>query len=169
MLSSRGFSLLEVLIATTIVATAVAALAQLLVMAAAANAGARSMTLATVIAAQKVEQLRSLAWSFDVNGSPVSDPGLAASPTDSLRTNRAGFCDFLDRNGRSLGECAAPPAGAAYLRRWSIEPLPDDPGNVLVLQVLVTQRFNRGIEQQTNRRVPDEARVITARTRKGSS
>jgi prepilin-type N-terminal cleavage/methylation domain-containing protein len=164
--SRRGFSLLEVLMATTIVASALAGLAQLVVMSANANASAKTATLATVLAAQKMEQLRSLAWAFDSFGLPLSDPRLAASPFDSLRTNSAGFCDFLDKNGQSLAEDTTPPPGAAYLRRWSIEPLRADPDNVLVLQVLVTQRFSRGIDRPINRRTPGDARIISIRTRK---
>jgi prepilin-type N-terminal cleavage/methylation domain-containing protein len=166
MFSQRGFSLLEVLIAATIVAAAVAGLAQLVVIATAANARAKTATMATVLAAQKMEQLRSLAWALDIHGSPVSDPRLAASPSGSLRNNSPGFCDFLDQNGRLLGEATVPPGGAVYLRRWSIEPLPADPGNVLVLQVLVTQRFSRGIDERAIRRMPDEARIVSVRTRK---
>jgi prepilin-type N-terminal cleavage/methylation domain-containing protein len=167
--SQRGFTLVEVLIATTIVAAAAAALVQLLVMATAANARAKTTTLATVLAVQKTEQLRSLVWGFDPVEGPVSDPRLAASPADSLTTNSAGFCDFLDGHGEPLGEGPRPPAGAVYLRRWSIEPLPGDPDNVLVLQVLVTQRFTRAIDAHPNRRLPDEARIIGVKARKPMS
>jgi prepilin-type N-terminal cleavage/methylation domain-containing protein len=166
MLSQRGFSLLEVLIAAAVVAVAVATLAQLVVLATAANARAKTTTMATVLAAQKIEQLRSLEWNFDRLEGPVSDPRLTASPSDSLRRNISGFCDFLDRNGESLGDRPDPPADAVYLRRWSIEPLPADPANVLVLQVLVTQRFTRGIGEQADRRLPDEARIVSIKSRK---
>ncbi len=166
MFSQRGFSLLEVLIAAAVVAATIATLAQLVVLATAANARATTTTMATVLAAQKMEQLRSLEWSFDRVEGPVSDPRLAASPSDSLRKNSAGFCDFVDRNGQSLGERTDPPAGAVYVRRWSIEPLPADPDNVLVLQVLVTQRFTRGVGEHANRQWPDEARIISIKARK---
>ena len=166
MVAQRGFSLLEVLIATAVVAAALAALVQLVILATAANARAKTTTMATVLAAQKMEQLRSLEWSFDRFEGPLSDPRLVASPSDSLRKNSAGFCDFVDRNGQSLGERTDPPARAVYVRRWSIEPLPADPGNVLVLQVLVTQRFTRAVGEHANRRLPDEARIISIKARK---
>jgi prepilin-type N-terminal cleavage/methylation domain-containing protein len=166
--SERGFTLLEVLIASAIVSVALSSLAQLFVLSAHANSHARAMTVATLLAIQKMEGLRSLMWSFDARGSPLTDPRLAASPSDALRVNTAGCFDFVDSAGRSLGEATAPPARATYLRRWSIEPLPADPGNVLVLQVLVTQRFSRNIDTAaaTGRRQPDEARIVTVRTRK---
>jgi prepilin-type N-terminal cleavage/methylation domain-containing protein len=165
--SERGFTLLEVLIATTIVSVALVSLAQLFVLSAHANRSAKATTAAALLGLQKMEQLRSLTWSVDVRGSPLTDPSLAASSSDALRVNTAGFFDFVDIVGRSLGEAAAPPAGAMYLRRWSIEPLPTDPGNVLVLQVLVTQRFHRSIDTAASgRRQPDEARFVCVRTRK---
>ena len=165
--SERGFTLLEVLVATTIVSVALASLAQLFVLSAQANSNAKATTVAALLGLQKMEHLRSLSWSVDARGSPLTDPMLAASPADALRVSIAGFFDFVDGVGRSLGEAAAPPPGAMYLRRWSIEPLPADPENVLVLQVLVTQRFHRSIGMAASgRRQPDEARFICVRTRK---
>jgi prepilin-type N-terminal cleavage/methylation domain-containing protein len=166
MFSERGFSLLEVLMATTIVAVALGACAQLFVMSITASTRAKTTTRATVLAAQKMEQLRSLMWGFDSRGLPVTDPRLATSPSDSLRRNADGFCDFLDRNGQWLGEGTTPPAGSVYLRRWSIEPLPGDPDNVLVLQVLVTQRFSGDLGERAARNMFDQARIIGIRTRK---
>ena len=150
-----------------VVSVALASLAQLFVLSAQANSNAKATTAAALLGLQKMEQLRSLTWSVDARGSPLTDPMLAASSADALRVSTAGFFDFVDGVGRSLGEAAAPPPGAMYLRRWSIEPLPADPENVLVLQVLVTQRFHRSIgTAASGRRQPDEARFICVRTRK---
>jgi prepilin-type N-terminal cleavage/methylation domain-containing protein len=166
MSSQRGFSLLEVLVATTIVAVGVAALAQLFAVSTNANKHARATTLATVLAIEKMEHLRGLMWAFDHHGVPLTDPRLAVSPSDALRHNTAGFCDFVNRTGQSLGEGTAPPPGTTYVRRWSIEPLHADPGNVLVLQVLVTPRFTRDTDDASNgRRLPGEARIVSIKTR----
>src|SRR5207344_2437984 len=92
-------------------------------------------------------------WGFDALGLPVTDTttdvsavpetsggrGLSLSPAHSLGTNSEGYCDFVDAFGRPLGGGTAPPAGTAYIRRWSIEALPADPDNTIVLQVLVTR------------------------------
>jgi hypothetical protein len=171
-----------VLTATTILTVGLAALAQLFAISTRANFSAKSTTTASILAQQKMEQLRGLTWGFDTLGLPVSDfssdttvipeaptggTGLGPSPADALKTNHDGYSDFLDRYGYSLGGGATPPAGTVYIRRWSIEPLPANPNNTLVLQVLVTQLRDRGSDSSPNtRRLPDEARITSVKTRK---
>jgi hypothetical protein len=164
-----------VLVAIAILAGAVGTLAQLAVVAAHANASARIATFSALLAAQKMEQLRALTWGIDASGQSISDLstdvtvtppaahngiGLTPSPGDALQRDTPGYCDFLDANGRWLAG-GAPPSGAIYARRWSIDPLPSSPDDTLVLQVLVVRR-------RTNSTVfkrPDEARLTTVRTR----
>jgi prepilin-type N-terminal cleavage/methylation domain-containing protein len=179
----HGFSLLEVLVATTMLTVAVAGLAQLFALSTRINISARSTTFAAVLAQQKMEQLRSLTWGYDSAGVPVSDlstnitaatesptggRGLSPSPADSLRANTDGYCDFVDGSGRSLGGGTNPPAGTVYIRRWSVALLPANPANTLVLQVLVTRHRNRGEADAAGvvRRLPDEARIAAVKTRK---
>ena len=50
--------------------------------------------------------------------------------------------DYVDRGGAWVGSGATQPATAAYIRRWSIQPLPTNPNNTLVIQVLVTPIAN---------------------------
>jgi prepilin-type N-terminal cleavage/methylation domain-containing protein len=182
----KGFSLVETLIATTIMTVALAALGQLFALSTRNNQSARSTTFAATLAQQKMEQLRSLTWGFDVLGLPITDlttdianvppttdegTGLSPSPSDSLRKNYEGFCDFLDEYGQSLGTGTEPPANAMYIRRWLVEPLPANPNNTIVLQVMVTVRRNRGSSDGTlgtDRRLPDEARIVSVKTRKAA-
>jgi len=177
-----GFSLLEVLIATTVLTVGLTALAQLFAISTRANFSAKSTTMASILAQQKMEQLRALTWGFDTLGLPISDVssdttvvpespaggrGLRPSPPDSLKTNQDGYCDFVDRYGYSLGGGATPPTGTLYIRRWSIEPMPSNPDNTLVLQVLVTPWPDRGSDSTAStRRLPDEARIAGVKTRK---
>jgi prepilin-type N-terminal cleavage/methylation domain-containing protein len=154
MSSDRGFSLLEVLIATTIFAVGLLALAQLFALSITATTTAKTATMAALLGMEKMEQLRSLAWG-----------GLATSPSGVLTRNVSGFCDFVGADGQSLGEATAPPPGAAYLRRWSVEPLPADTANALVLQVRVTRWVNRAIDTIPPAR--DEANLLAVRTRRG--
>jgi prepilin-type N-terminal cleavage/methylation domain-containing protein len=152
----HGFSLLEVLCATAILTTGLAALAQLVIVSTRVNSSAKTTTVATVMAVQKMEQLRSLAWE----ASP--------SPPGALTRNSSGYCDFLDRRGQSIGGGSSSPPGTAYIRRWSIEPLPADPGNSLVLQVRVTAGPARPVDDTAGvGRRPDEVRLVTVKTRKG--
>ena len=110
----RGFSLIEALIATTIVIVALAGLAQVFVIATAASNGSKARTVATILAQDKMEEL--LAFDRDVGGG----------------------ADFIDARGQPLGAGPSPPPGTAYARRWSVEPLPHDSAGAVVVQVWVT-------------------------------
>ena len=180
--AETGSTLVEVLVATAITLTGVIAMAQLFMISTMNNTSSRSDTFSTVLAEQKLEQLRALAYGFDMSGLPVTDnesdtsvsppaasggTGLSPSPQTSLQENTAGFVDHLDMHGAVVGNDVAPPGTAVYTRRWSIEPLPTNPNNTVVLQVLVTPIRNRGQADAGNvGRLPGEARVVTVKTRK---
>lgn len=177
-----GFTLVEVMIATTLLAVSLTALAELFAVSVKNNLTARNGTFTQVLAAQKMEQLRGLTWGFDPLGLPVSDvatdttvspeaatggKGLAPSPSNTLQSNTTGYVDYLDAYGNALGGGTVVPDNTAYIRRWLIEPLPTNPNNTLVLQVLVTRRRDRGTADAGSvARAPDEARLITVKTRK---
>lgn len=178
-----GFSLTETLVATMLLATALVATAQLFAIATRSNASAERSTFAATLAQQKMEQLRGLTWGFDELGLPASDEssnlavdppaptggaGLRPSPDNALSSNTPGYVDYVDRHGVPLGGGLTPPAGAMYVRRWSIEPLPTNPNNTLVLQVLVFavgERENGGAGPVLDRK-RDEARLVGVKTRK---
>jgi len=180
--AETGTTLVEVLIATVVLLTGVLAMAQMFILSTKNNVTSRNDTLATVLAEQKLEQLRALAYGFDMAGLPVSDintdtsvsppaadggTGLQPSPATALQENTAGFVDHLDHYGAVVGNAVAAPATAQYTRRWSVEPLPTNPNNTLILQVLVTPVRNRGAADQGNvARLQGEARVMTIKTRK---
>jgi hypothetical protein len=66
-----------------------------------------------------------------------------------------------------VGNGAQAPGNAVYTRRWSIEPLPTNPNNTLIIQVLVTPIRVRGAADANNvGRLAGEARVMTIKTRK---
>ena len=180
---ARGFSLIEVMVATGLLTTALVALAQLLAMSVTANTAAKNTTFATVLAEQKLEQLRALTWGFDENGLPLSDSttdtavdpedpnsgtGLSPSPAAALQEDTPGYVDYVDRWGKIVGKDADDaPDGAIYFRRWSVEPLPTNPNNTLIIQVLVGPIRPRGANDEgAVARMSEEARVITVKTRK---
>ena len=78
--------------------------------------------------------------------------------------------EILDVYGKTVGTGGTTiPNGTTYIRRWTIEPLPTNPNNTVVLQVLVTRSTNRGTADAGKvDRLPDEARIITVKTRKAT-
>lgn len=140
-----GFLLVEVLIATGLLATVVASLAHLFVIAARANGDAGDTTWATVIAAQKIEELRSSPFPEQLGDQSV---------------------EYLDSRGERLDDPAS--AGRqAFTRRWWIEPLPSAPGTTIAITVSVSP-YRRGDEGAVDPtvRLRDAARLVTIRTRK---
>jgi prepilin-type N-terminal cleavage/methylation domain-containing protein len=105
--NSRGFSLIEVVIAIGLLTVVSLGVAQLFAASTRSNLVARGNTITTALAQQKMEQIRSLTWGFDEEGLglPVTDTntnlsvwplaqdgtGLNPSPSDSLEENKAGF------------------------------------------------------------------------------
>jgi type II secretory pathway pseudopilin PulG len=181
--SGAGFSLAEVIIAMGLMATALVTLAQLFGLSTRSNLGSRNTTYAAVLAEQKVEELRALTWGFDSAGLPLSDMttntavspetpeggrGLDPSPLAALQENTDGYVDYVDNYGNKVGTGGTePPEAAVYTRRWSITPLPTNPNNTLIIQVLVTKSRNRGAANEgAVARLPEEARLVTVKTRK---
>jgi hypothetical protein len=135
------------------------------------------MAFTSVLAAEQIDRLRSLSLGVDAAGVRVTDTetdltvspergrgvGLTPSPGDALERNIDGYCDFLDRSGRSIGSGSNPPAGTAYVRRWLVEPLAANPLDGLVIQVRVLP-----LEGATSRTgvAAGEGRMISVRARK---
>ncbi|HZI80440.1 MAG TPA: prepilin-type N-terminal cleavage/methylation domain-containing protein [Vicinamibacterales bacterium] len=149
--SSPGFSLIEVMVASAILACAVLSVAQLVVAATSSTAGARGVGEAALLAWQKIDQLRSLAFAFDDAGLPVTDmatdtavqperaaggTGLTPSGDGTLSRDTGGYVDYLDALGQSLGGGDHPPPGTRYRRRWAVELFGGNP-DVLVLRARV--------------------------------
>ena len=176
-----GFSLLEVIVAAMLLATALVSLAQLFGVATRSNIGSRTTTYAAVLAQQKLEELRSLSWGFDQVGLPISDistdttvtpetpnggTGLSPSPPNALQSNSPGWVDYIDAYGNKRGGGATAPDNTLYTRRWMVSPLPTNPNNTLVIQVLVFRNKARAAVDEGARRFPEEARMVTVKTRK---
>jgi prepilin-type N-terminal cleavage/methylation domain-containing protein len=185
--NSDGFSLIEVVVSIALLTVVSLGVAQLFATSTRANLTARGSTSTTALAEQKMEQLRSLTWGFDDQGQglPVTDttsniavnpmtqngPGLNPSPSDSLERNVPGYVDYLDAGGNWVGTGTDVPGAAVYIRRWSIQPVPTNPNNTLVLQVLVTPVSNeqaRVQSQYTRTRMAGDALITSVKTRKSS-
>jgi Tfp pilus assembly protein PilW len=181
-----GFSFIEVMIAMMLIMIVAMGVAGLFGLAVTSTHAARNQTSTSTLAEQKMEQLRALTWGFDTEGQnlPVSDTttdlsqspptnsggGLNPSPAGTLDANTAGYVDYLDGRGAWVGTGTTPPAGAVFIRRWSIRPLPTNPNNTLVMQVLVTSVKREaqldGGAPSPRPRYGDDALIATVKTRK---
>jgi len=161
--------------------------AQLFAVATQANFAAKSQTSTALLAVQKMEQLRALAWGYDQQlanlGLPLSDTvtdvsvdpstaggtGLNPSPGGTLTANTPGYVDYCDARGVWVGNGGAPPANAFYVRRWSITPLPTNPNNTLIFQVRVTTVRQAQLAVAgtgTVRRIGNDTWLVSVKTRK---
>jgi prepilin-type N-terminal cleavage/methylation domain-containing protein len=113
--SASGFTLVEVLVAVAIFITLSVGVAQLIAVATRAVRAARERTSAAILAGAKMEQLRSLTWTYlpTEPGVPalarsdrttdVSHPahasngaGLQVSPVGTLGSNTPPYVDYVD-------------------------------------------------------------------------
>ena len=156
--SAAGYALIETLVAAGIVVGLAAGVAQVALLTGAAVQASGAQSRALFLAVQKMEQLQSLVWTFDELLRPVSDEttalafdppasdGRGLQPSGPLTGagGGAGYVDYLDRDGRWAGAGARPPAGTAFVRRWSVSPVDTSGGDALLLQVLVVATGVRG-------------------------
>ena len=147
----RGFSLLEVLIGLSILATAALASVHLLSAAAAMVRDSRVQSVAGSLAAQRMEQLLALDWD-----------DVALAPGGALDANVDGYFDYLDGEGRALAGAPFPALNAVYVRRWTIDPLPDRPDRARAIRVLVRAVAADNAGSRGSR---GEARLVTLRAR----
>ena len=104
-------SLIEAVVATAVLVVGVAALLHLFLVAARATSDSRDDTYATVLALQKIEELRARPFS--------------AVPET---------VEYLDARGAAV---AGPAPGRLYERRWVVEPLPADLRDAVAMTVVV--------------------------------
>jgi hypothetical protein len=142
--AAGGFTLVEVLVASTTLVVALAALAQLLTMAALATRRARLLTLAAVLAQDKLEGLLPQA---------AIDGPLSASPPGTLTQNIDRYYELLDASGNAIAGGSSASAAGSFVRRWSIEPLSTTGPPLVAMQVVIAapQRFGT---------ISGEARVV---------
>jgi hypothetical protein len=119
----RGFALVDVLVAAALVSTGLLATVHLMAGAIAANAAARRYAMATLLASQKLEELRAFAV-----GAPVD------------------VVEYADADGTLVAVGGGAPPGTAYVRRSTIQPLPSAPGRLMVVRVVVQPSAGRAGE-----------------------
>jgi prepilin-type N-terminal cleavage/methylation domain-containing protein len=97
----RGFSLVETIVAASLVAAALVALAQFVAVGMQSGAAARARAATTLMAEQKMEQIRAMPWS-----EIAATPGVVT--------------DYLDASGNQQCVNSGAACGdAVFVRRWS--------------------------------------------------
>lgn len=114
-----GFSLVEALVASCVLAGAIATLLQVFVLAARAHADAHSLTVATILATQKMEELRA-----------------TTAPAEAINA-----VDYADARGVVLANGVA---AGFYERRWAIQSSSTTMG-AAVVTVTVTRADAPGV------------------------
>lgn len=168
-----GFTLIESIVASAVLIATLAGLTYLFLQGAQIAAQGRRAPVALAAASSKLDQLLALAWTYDASGAPLSDlssdtsrdppapgggTGLSSSPVDSLSRPAAGFVDYLNARGRSVG--STPAAEALFTRRWRIRPWPAASADALLLRVCVVRIGGAGADP------PPEVCLGTARVRR---
>jgi prepilin-type N-terminal cleavage/methylation domain-containing protein len=117
--TNRGFTLLETVVATGVLLVCLGGVAPLFLAAAKANQHGRGLTIGTLLAAEKLEELR------------FEHPALGGALNQSV----PGFSNLHGATGELLAE-GHPVSGAIHVRRWSIATLASRP-TTFVYQVRV--------------------------------
>jgi hypothetical protein len=173
----RGFSLIEAVTATALVAGTVMMAARWVTDAAKSGARSAGTSVAAVLASHKIEQLHALRWAVDELGvrradlasdtavdppAPGGGLGLSLAPPGTLESDVPGYVDYVTPDARTV----ATRSGATYVRRWSIAPLPLAPDDGVLIEVCVVPVHVASVgEGGDPRRRPDVACEASIRTR----
>jgi len=143
--AAGGFTLTEVLVATSLLAAAAMTLAQLIAVGTRANVQSRTTTHAAILAESMLDALR---------GAPAPAP----SPADALQVNRDGYVRHFTADGQAI-EGSGVPRDAVYTCRWAIESVGALPGAVII-QVLVIPASQSGVRRSTVTRPSDSVHLV---------
>jgi type II secretory pathway pseudopilin PulG len=152
--ASRGVTLVETLVATGVLITALAGVAQLFTLGSQLTRQAGASGAALLAAQDKLESLRGQAYTYGEDGAAATAAALEDSPASSLEENIDPFVDWLDRNGKSLSS----PEDAVWLRRWRVTSLDAGTPEAIAIEVCVFRDVEGDVRQ------PD-ACLSTIRTR----
>jgi len=132
--SARGFTLFETIVATGILVTALAGVAQLFVLGSHLTRQAGASGIALVAAQDKLESLRGQAFTYDPSGIAVTAAALEPSPESSLSEDIDPYVDWLDSNG----ELTDSADDAVLVRRWRVTSLGLTTPDAIAIEVCVS-------------------------------
>ena len=133
MSSSRGFTLLETLIATGVLVTVLAGVAQLFILSTRLTREAGTSGVALAGAQEKLESLLARPFAYGAAGESITDPALEITGEDSLADDIESYVDTLDQDGSVVADAAE----AAYLRRWRISAVDEATPPSILIEVCV--------------------------------
>jgi hypothetical protein len=131
----RGTTIAEALVATSLLITLVGGVAHLILQSHSFAVRAEQTTVATIAASARLERLRAIPWEYDLAGMARDAPALEMSHPGALERNLGGFHESLDSGGGPLADPAT--NGAAYIRRWAVEPIGADGAVARTIEVCV--------------------------------
>jgi prepilin-type N-terminal cleavage/methylation domain-containing protein len=151
----RGFTLVEVVVAMALLIVVGGSVSTALIASRTIAVHEREETIGRIAAQARLATLTSLTFgtvagadgaavavtdtTTDVTADPLGTggTGLGPSPGDALWRDCAGYVDYLDAMGRSLGTGAVDRSRATYVRRWAIGRQGVGVGEVARVAVLV--------------------------------
>jgi len=139
--SARGFTLFETRVATGILVTALAGVAQLFVLGSQLTRQAGESGMALVAAQDKLESLRGMAFTYDPSGLEVTAAALEPSPPASLSEDVDPYVDWLDPQGEPQDS----PDDAIMIRRWRVTSLGASTPDAIAIEVCVFPSTPGGI------------------------
>jgi type II secretory pathway pseudopilin PulG len=131
--SVRGFTLFETLVATSILVTVLAGVAQLFLLGTHLTRQAGASGMALVAAQDKLESLRGQAFTYDADGLTVTAPALQPSPPLTLGEDIEPYVDWLDVDGAPRESAD----DAVMIRRWRVSPLGATTPDAIAIEVCV--------------------------------
>lgn len=131
--SPRGFTLLETIVATGVLVTALAGVAHLFILSTHLTRQANTAGAALVAAQDKIETLVAAPFDYDSSGAAVTDPALQPSPASSLDEDVDPFVDWIDRSGAPSESSD----GAVFVRRWRVTSISDGAPESVAIEVCV--------------------------------
>ncbi len=134
--ANDGFTLLETVVATGVLVTALAGLAQLFALTARSTRDAGAQGAVLTAAQDKIERLRALALGYGPLGEAMTDLALAVADTGSLDDDITGFVDYLRADG-AVVDIESDGHGAVWTRRWRITPVDAYAPEALAIEVCV--------------------------------
>jgi type II secretory pathway pseudopilin PulG len=140
----RGFTLLETIVATGILVTALAGIAQLFVLSTHLTRRATATGIALVAAQEKIESLRALTFGYDEGGTPITATALRPTLRSSLDENVDASVDWLDAAARMTTADRA-----AIVRRWKISTISDLPPDTIAIEVCVFRVTARNADHRS--------------------